>query len=117
MNDKLPSFVDVHAGGATMPTSPGARFIGTFVFTLAAVLSLDACGDTEEPVNKCRQLLDHVVELRTGSVPEADRAQHAKALRDAVGDQLLGECQRLTPKQVDCVLAAGETARISECAE
>jgi hypothetical protein len=81
-----------------------------------AVLCTTACTQDESIEQKCERLRDHVVDLRTEGLPAADVAAHRSALKNALGDQFTEECKSMTPKQIDCGLAADEISLAAACA-
>ena len=73
---------------------------------------------------KCERLRDHVVDLRLEQNAGAkdslgqpiDLAPHRAALKQALGGEFVASCEKtLTPKQLECALAAKDSAAASAC--
>ncbi len=65
---------------------------------------------------KCESLRDHIVELRLAQATNVDRASHRAAMRKALGDTFVTDCQtKLGASEVDCALNATDTAAAVAC--
>jgi hypothetical protein len=84
---------------------------------LGLLCSFSACSSSNEDVDgRCDQLKRHVIELRTRSLPDADRAAHAAALDSALAaTNFTSECKSFTAKQRDCALAMADATELTGC--
>jgi hypothetical protein len=65
---------------------------------------------------RCEALRDHLVELRLTQTTNVDHAAHRAAMRRALGDTFVTDCQTmLTARDVDCALNATDTATAVAC--
>jgi hypothetical protein len=84
----------------------------------ALVFASSGCASEEDEIaTKCERLRNHIVELRTEGLPEADRAAHASALEAALGaTNFMAECKAMKAQQINCALAADEPSALTSCA-
>ena len=82
------------------------------------LLGLTSCADPEDTSPSratCVQLREHVVELRLAGLPASDAPLHRAALRDALGDRFVEQCQLLSGAEATCGLAATDSTSLAAC--
>ena len=92
---------------------------GTFaLFVISAVLGCGTSEDSDETqARQCKQLRDHLVELRVPA-SHADATAHRAAMKTALGDNFVDDCAaKLTPSEVRCALEASDPARAVDCTQ
>jgi len=89
---------------------------------LIVVLSGAACSESEPPAERgdgrrerCIQLRDRTVDFRLESV-EVDREQHRAALRNALGERYVKQCEEThSDAQLECALRAPDKQAVEQC--
>ena len=97
---------------------------GSVLLCCALGLGLGCASHDEVDRAKCERFRDHMIDLRLEQNSGAkdslgqpiDLAPHRAALKQALGDGFLASCEKtLTPKQLECALAAKDSAAASSC--
>lgn len=85
---------------------------------VAMILASAACAqDAEErSAQRCKQLRDHLIELRVRAAPAiAQHDAHRAALEQALGNDFVDACRKLPPGDVVCALNASDSAAADQC--
>jgi hypothetical protein len=87
--------------------------------SIATVLALANGAASEDSDSaherRCERLRDHLVDLRLVDT-NIDAEAHRAAIKQALGDKFVATCATgLTASQVECALAASDSARALEC--
>lgn len=87
---------------------------------LAVIPSLFVACTSAEPGEidvhaRCVALRDHEIDTRLADAPDVDAVAHRQAMRQALGERFIDECNALTSKQVDCALVASTADAIAIC--
>lgn len=84
------------------------------VLFLAAACS--SSSEIEVDRKHCVQLRDRMVELRLAGVGSAvDVKAHRVAMRDALGERFLENCERLSVAELQCSLRASDLTAATTC--
>lgn len=63
---------------------------------------------------RCGELRNHVIDVRLDGVPDA--VAHRAAFAQAIGDDFVARCKdTITPRELDCMLAAHHADAIAAC--
>jgi hypothetical protein len=97
------------------------RLVST-VGWIAAIFLATGCSssdDFEVDRTRCTQLRDHLVELRLAdatAISASELAQHRAAMKSALGDRFVGECQAsLSKAELRCSLSAKTLSSANDC--
>ncbi len=87
---------------------------------LAACLVLVACSESDSvDKRKCTALRDHMIDLRLAgghNTPGVDLAQHRAAMKQALGDQFIAQCEKsMKIDQLNCAMKATDVSASREC--
>lgn len=87
---------------------------------LVGLLVGAACSsDDSVDRGKCTQLRDHLMDVRLQgpAVEGVDLAQHRAAMKQALGEQFVSQCeQKMSIGELRCAMKATELSGTSECA-
>lgn len=81
---------------------------------------LTACGDDqaeEKQLTRCEQLREHVIDVRLADAVQVDKDAHREVLRQSLGTEFLGGCEKLSKEVVDCGLAAADSSTLAACSQ
>jgi hypothetical protein len=94
-----------------------SRVLG--IVCIAVACTVAACTHDETVDRRsCEKLRDHLIEVRVSSDGNAgaDTAQHRDAMKTALGDDFLDNCERtMSVEQLHCAMNARDLGATSDC--
>ncbi len=90
--------------------------MGRLALIVCLVMGCSDESEDEVTAKPCVELRDHVIGLKLADATQVDRDAHRAAMRRALGDEFVTQCQTaMTETQITCALRAADSGALTAC--